>query len=240
MGVDEEKKAHVEGGIDGEGDGSGTAIHEQGESSLAVLGYTQELKRNRSMFTLLFQSLAIAAIPYGEGGPLISAIYGGGQLSIFVGWLVILVLDECIAVSLGELASRWPTSGGPQYWAFQVAPRWKTVFAYVTGWVWLIGNWTITLSGESFVRVFYQGYLRLLTTSVSSQLRFCKPSKRDNCYVPSRFCLGRLATPAGLLRNHASDLRHLLLLQRSPAHDRHHLCCLHRPLDNHHLDSIIS
>ena len=33
----------------------------------AVLGYKAELHKNRSMFTLLFQSLAIAAIPYGEG-----------------------------------------------------------------------------------------------------------------------------------------------------------------------------
>lgn len=48
---------------------------------LTALGYTPELRRNRSLFTLLFQTLAIAAIPYGEGGPLISAIYGGGQLS---------------------------------------------------------------------------------------------------------------------------------------------------------------
>ena len=70
--------------------------------NLTVLGYTAELRRNRSMFTLLFQSLAIAAvspvipclwlcaridtndvllqIPYGFGGPLISAIYGGGEM----------------------------------------------------------------------------------------------------------------------------------------------------------------
>lgn len=52
-----------------------------------ILGYKPELVKNRSMITLLFQSLAIAAIPYGEGGPLLSAIYGGGPLSIFVGWL---------------------------------------------------------------------------------------------------------------------------------------------------------
>jgi len=56
-------------------------------TEIEILGYKPELTRNRSMFTLLFQSLAIAAIPYGEGGPLISAIYGGGQLSIFVGWI---------------------------------------------------------------------------------------------------------------------------------------------------------
>lgn len=81
-------------------------------NEIAILGYKPELHRNRSMLTLLFQSLAIAAIPYGEGSPLISAIYGGGQLSIFVGWLMVLVLDECIAVSIAELASRYPTSAG--------------------------------------------------------------------------------------------------------------------------------
>ncbi|KAJ8127469.1 hypothetical protein O1611_g6167 [Lasiodiplodia mahajangana] len=69
---------------------------------LTVLGYKPELQRNRSMFTLLFQSLAIAAIPYGFGSPLISAI----------------------------LAS----------------PRYRTVLSFITGWSWLIGNWTITLS----------------------------------------------------------------------------------------------
>jgi len=120
--------------------------HSHEIDSLTVLGYTPELKRNRSLFTLLFQSLAIAAIPYGEGGPLISAIYGGGQLSIFVGWLLVLFLDECVALSLAELASRYPTSAGPYYWSFQIAKSHKTVLSFITGWVWLIGNWTITLS----------------------------------------------------------------------------------------------
>lgn len=119
--------------------------------SLTALGYTPELRRNRSLFTLLFQTLAIAAIPYGEGGPLISAIYGGGQLSIFVGWLVVLVLDECVAVSLGELASRYPTSAGPYYWSFQLAgERTRTVLSFITGVVWLVGNWTITLRFVDF------------------------------------------------------------------------------------------
>ena len=113
----------------------------------AVLGYKQELKRNRSLFTLLFQSLAIAAIPFGEGGPLISAIYGGGQLSIFVGWIVVVLLGQCVALSLSELASRYPTSAGPYYWSYQIAkPQHRKVLSFITGWIWLIGNWTITLS----------------------------------------------------------------------------------------------
>ncbi|XXG97322.1 hypothetical protein Hte_003618 [Hypoxylon texense] len=115
--------------------------------NLTILGYKPELRRNRSMFTLLFQSLAIAAIPYGFGGPLISAIYGGGQLPMFLGWIVVLILSECIALSLSELASRYPTSAGPYYWSFQLAsPRFRTGLSFITGWTWLIGNWTITLS----------------------------------------------------------------------------------------------
>ena len=98
------------------------SVHE-----MTVLGYTPELTRNRSMLTLLFQSLAIAAIPYGEGSPLLSAIYGGGPLSIFLGWIIVCILDECVAISLAELASRYPTSGGPGYWTFQVAKRGKVV-----------------------------------------------------------------------------------------------------------------
>lgn len=66
---------------------------------------------------------------------------------MFLGWILVLIVDECIALSLGELASRYPTSAGPYYWSFQLAPpRFRTVLSFVTGWTWLIGNWTITLS----------------------------------------------------------------------------------------------
>jgi amino acid transporter len=118
---------------------------DEGEG-LTALGYTPELRRNRSLFTLLFQTLAIAAIPYGEGGPFATGVLGGGQLPLFLGWIVVCILDECVALSLAELASRYPTSAGPYYWAFQVAKTKKTILSFITGWIWLVGNWTITLS----------------------------------------------------------------------------------------------
>ena len=121
-----------------------------GDDTVLALGYTPVLQRNRSLFTLLFQTLAIAAIPFGEGGPLLSAIYGGGPLSIFVGWITVLVLAECVALSLSELASRYPTSAGPYYWSFQLlkheGSKMGVAVSFVNGWIWLIGNWTITLS----------------------------------------------------------------------------------------------
>ncbi|KAK0777431.1 hypothetical protein LTR91_013043 [Friedmanniomyces endolithicus] len=114
-----------------------------------VLGYKTELARNRSLWTLLFQSLAIAAIPYGMGSR---------SFIVQENWVIILVLDESIALSLGELASRYPTSGGPSYWSFQVAPKYKVALAYITGWVWLIGNWTITLSG-AYCSMYHPDFL---------------------------------------------------------------------------------
>ncbi|KAM7198438.1 Amino acid permease domain containing protein [Naviculisporaceae sp. PSN 640] len=138
-----------------------------------VLGYKPELRRNRSMFTLLFQSLAIAAIPYGFGGPLITSIIGGGQLPMFIGWILVLILSECVALSLAELASRYPTSAGPYYWSFQLAPhKFRTILSFITGWTWLIGNWTITLSVNfgfaslvaASVALFHPGFATELTS----------------------------------------------------------------------------
>ncbi|KAM5351099.1 hypothetical protein ACJ41O_003822 [Fusarium nematophilum] len=124
-----------------------TSVISNDAANLNALGYKPELRRNRSMFTLLFQSLAIAAIPYGFGAPLMNSVYGGGQLAMFLGWIVVCILDECIAISLGELAAKYPTSAGPYYWSFQIAgPRYRTVLSFITGWTWLVGNWTITLS----------------------------------------------------------------------------------------------
>ncbi|RKK78707.1 hypothetical protein BFJ69_g5459 [Fusarium oxysporum] len=122
---------------------------------LSELGYVASFQRTRSFKTILFMTLAIAAVPYGLGGPLLVGIIGGGPLSLFVGLLVVLVLDGAVALSLAELSSRYPTSAGPYYWTFQLASggsanlnsRSRAVlYSYLNGWIWLIGNWTIALS----------------------------------------------------------------------------------------------
>jgi amino acid transporter len=133
----------------------------QGELELIeTLGYQPELRRNRSMFTLLFQALAIAAVPFAVGGPLISSIYGGGQLSLFIGWISCCVLSQCVALSIAELASRYPTSAGPYYWSFQVSSKSKIAISYINGWIWLAANWTISL-GVNF------GFASILAATIT-------------------------------------------------------------------------
>jgi amino acid transporter len=154
---------------------SSKEIAHSDDDPTVLLGYKPELHRNRSLTTLLFQSLAIAAIPFGEGSPLISAIYGGGQLSLFLGWILIMILNSCIGVSLGELASRYPTSGGPSYWSFQVAPRGKVLLAFITGWIWLIGNWTITLSVNFGFASLISACISMVRNSINAP--FCLPGQ---------------------------------------------------------------
>ncbi|KAF3000916.1 hypothetical protein E8E13_008450 [Curvularia kusanoi] len=121
---------------------------QEGVAHEVRIGYDQQLRPNRSILAVIGMNLAIAAVPYGIGGPLMSAIYGGGQLSLFVGLLVVLTLDGCVALSLAELASRYPTSSGLYYWTHQMVDSTssKRFLSFTTGWCWLIGNWTITLS----------------------------------------------------------------------------------------------
>ena len=123
--------------------------HGEGVVQHVQLGYSTTLKKNRSFWSVLGMVLAIVAVPYGFGGPMISAVYGGGQLSMFAGIIVVLVLDGAVAVSLAELASRYPTSSGVYYWSYRLCGKRKGMrkaLSFITGWFWLIGNWTIALS----------------------------------------------------------------------------------------------
>lgn len=75
-----------------------------GDSDLVLLGYQPELQRNRGLWTVLFQSIAIIAVPFGEGTALNSALTGGGQLPYFVGWIMVSVLDQAVVMSLAEVS----------------------------------------------------------------------------------------------------------------------------------------
>ncbi|KAJ5772854.1 hypothetical protein N7457_007750 [Penicillium paradoxum] len=63
-----------------------------------------------------------------------------------LGWILVCLLDQCVAFSLAELASRYPTSAGPYYWSFQISQGNKTTISFINAWIWLVDNWTITLS----------------------------------------------------------------------------------------------
>src|SRR2546422_4661578 len=96
---------------------------EQDARDLARLGYAQQLFREMggfSNFAISFSIISIltgAVLLYGYGlklaGPVINTL----------GWPVVSVLTLCVAASMAELASAYPTAGGLYFWAFRLGGR---------------------------------------------------------------------------------------------------------------------
>jgi amino acid transporter len=114
---------------------------EQDARDLERLGYAQQLFREMggfSNFAISFSIISVltgAVLLYGYGlklaGPVINT----------VGWPVVSVFTLCVAASMAELASAYPTAGGLYFWAFRLGGR---GWAWLTAWLNMIGQVTIT------------------------------------------------------------------------------------------------
>ena len=108
---------------------------------LERLGYAQQLFREMggfSNFAISFSIISIltgAILLYGYGlkfaGPIINS----------VGWPVVSLFTLCVAASMAELASLYPTAGGLYFWAYRMGGR---GWAWLTAWLNMIGQVTIT------------------------------------------------------------------------------------------------
>src|SRR4030067_2438837 len=106
-------------------------IIQQDIRDLPKLGYAQQLFREMggfSNFAISFSIISIltgAILLYGYGlkfaGPIINT----------VGWPLVSVFTLCIAASMAEIASAYPTAGGLYYWANRLG---GFKGAWVTGW----------------------------------------------------------------------------------------------------------
>jgi amino acid transporter len=108
---------------------------------LRKLGYAQQLFREMggfSNFAISFSIISVltgAILLYGYGlkfaGPIINT----------VGWPVVSLFTLCVAASMAELASVYPTAGGLYFWAYRLGGR---GWAWVTAWFNMIGQVTAT------------------------------------------------------------------------------------------------
>lgn len=68
-------------------------------------------------------------------------------MNIIWGWLLVSLIILCVATSLGEITSVYPTAGGVYYQTFMLSsPRYRRIFAWICGWSYVVGNVMITLA----------------------------------------------------------------------------------------------
>ncbi|KAI5795517.1 amino acid/polyamine transporter I [Geopyxis carbonaria] len=121
-----------------------TGDHEsldQDAAKLAEMGYTQELERNFSKWSLLGIGFALTNSWFGISASLVTGINSGGPIVTVYGIIIVTLINGCVAVSLSELISAMPNSGGQYFWASELAPkRYANFLAYLTGFVGYAGS----------------------------------------------------------------------------------------------------
>ncbi|KAJ6788384.1 hypothetical protein PWT90_04644 [Aphanocladium album] len=137
---------------------------------LESLGYKPELSRNRSTAQVAFMSFVLASIPYGLATTLLYPMIGGGSVVVIWGWVLVSVIIVCVAASLGEITSVYPTAGGVYYQAFMLAPaRWRRIASWVCGWLYVVGNITITLAVNFGTALFFIGCINVFDKGLDAE-----------------------------------------------------------------------
>lgn len=113
------------------------------ERLLAKLGYKQELERSWSGFSNFAISFSIISILAGCFTTFGQGFNNGGPIAISWGWPIVAAFILVIGLTMSELVSAYPTSGGIYWWACKLGgPR----AGFFTGWLNLIGLVAVTAS----------------------------------------------------------------------------------------------
>src|SRR3954453_525749 len=121
------------------------------EKRLTELGYKQELPRGWARFTNFAISFSIISVLAGCFTLFYVGWNNGGPIVISIGWPLIALIILTVAVSMSELASAFPTAGGPYWWANNLGgPGWS----WFTGWFNVIGLIGIVASVDYVLSFF--------------------------------------------------------------------------------------
>ncbi|TVU00739.1 hypothetical protein EJB05_53822, partial [Eragrostis curvula] len=131
---------------------------------LQQLGYKQELKRGLSALANFAFSFSIISVLAGVTTTYNTGLRYGGPASMTLGWIVVASFNGCVALSMAEICSAYPTSGGLYYWSAQLAGKeWAPFASWVTGWFNIVGQWACTTSVDFSLAQFIQVIILLST-----------------------------------------------------------------------------
>ena len=106
------------------------------ERQLADMGYKPELSRAWSGFTNFAISFTIISVLAGTFTTFGFAWQNGGPIAASIGWPVLCAFVLMVALSMAELTSKYPTAGGPYWWAHDLGGK---GWSWMTGWFNIVG-----------------------------------------------------------------------------------------------------
>ncbi|PBP18118.1 hypothetical protein BUE80_DR010970 [Diplocarpon rosae] len=114
----------------------------------AAPGHKGERKRNFSPLAMLGLAFAILNTWTSLAASLSLALTFGGPASVLWGLITAGFCNLCLAVSLAELLSAYPTAGGQYHWVAVISWKsWVPLLSWITGWINVSGWLALICSG---------------------------------------------------------------------------------------------
>ncbi|WVY97964.1 hypothetical protein V8G54_030115 [Vigna mungo] len=137
---------------------------DSGHARLLELGYKQELKRGLSVISNFSLSFSVISVLTGVTTLYNTGLNYGGPVSMQYGWFIASAFTMLVALSMAEICSSYPTTGGLYYWSAKLAgPRWAPFASWITGWFNIIGQWAGTTSVDFSLAQLIQVIILLST-----------------------------------------------------------------------------
>lgn len=147
-------------GVNGN-DGAGM---DSGHARLHELGYKQELKRDLSVLSNFAFSFSIISVLTGITTLYNTGLKYGGPIVMTYGWFVAAFFTMSVGLSMAEICSSFPTSGGLYYWSARLSgKKWAPFASWMTGWFNIVGQWAVTTSVDFSLAQLIQVIILLST-----------------------------------------------------------------------------
>jgi amino acid permease len=150
---------------------AGQAAADTDHGRLRELGYKQELKRHLSVLSNFSISFTVISVLTGVTTLYNTGLAFGGPATMTLGWFVVGAFTMAVGLSMAEICSAFPTSGGLYYWSARLSgDRWAPFAAWITGCEASIGDQRISdnkhyseLVGD-FMRTPFVSHVFMLST----------------------------------------------------------------------------
>lgn len=139
-------------------------------AGLAHLGHKQELERNFSSLSMLGLAFAILNSWTALSASLSLALPSGGPTSVIWGLTTAGICNLCLAASLAEFLSAYPTSAGQYHWTAMISwENWVPILSWIIGWINTAGWIALTATGGLLGSQLIVGVISFMVPSYSPE-----------------------------------------------------------------------
>eukprot|EP01018_Ginkgo_biloba_P025347 Gb_18566 [translate_table: standard] len=138
------------------------------QARLQELGYKQELKRELSALSNFAFSFSLISILTGITTLYNTGLAYGGPLTMVYGWPIAGFFTMFVGLSMAEICSAYPTSGGLYFWSYRLSGKeWGPFASWMTGWFNIVGQWAGTTSVDYSLAQMLQVIILLSTGGIN-------------------------------------------------------------------------